>query len=147
MSLLLPDTFDNKYRGHRVALWLFGLLLLMKTAMGINCAFNGRTILITADGVPVDTYPPAAAQTIVALFALYGFFQLLLSVLGTGALVRYRSAVPLMFAVFLLEHAGRKLILWLIPMVRVGHPPATAVNLALLILILAGLALSLWKRG
>jgi len=29
---LLPLTIDNTYRGHKLALWLFGLLLIMKLA-------------------------------------------------------------------------------------------------------------------
>jgi len=44
------------------------------------------------------------------------------------------------------EHLGRKLILQFLPIVRVGAPPASAINLGLLTLILIGLALSLWPR-
>jgi hypothetical protein len=144
---LFPRTIDNTYRGHRIALVLFGILLFLKTAMSLGSIFNGRAALTGADGVPLDTYPAAAAQTIVALFAIYALLGLLFCVLGVLALVRYRRIVPSMLALFLVEHLTRKLILRFIPIVRVGSPPAFAINLVLLGVIVAGLALSLWRRS
>jgi len=144
---LLPPSIDNTYRGHGLALWLFGLLLFVRTAMGVNSIFKGRSILTSADGIPLDTYPPAAAQTLVSLFALLGLSNLVLCLLGILVLVRYRSMVPMMFALFLTEHLGRRLILSLQPIVRTGRPPGFYISLALLALMLGGLALSLWKRG
>ena len=144
---LLPASIDNTYRGHGLALWLFGLLVFLRTAMGVNSILKGRSILTSADGIPLDTYPPAAAQTLVSLFALLGLSNLVLCLLGILVLVRYRSMVPLMFALLLTEHLGRRLVLYLLPVERTGRPPGFYINLALLALILAGLALSLWKRG
>jgi hypothetical protein len=142
---LLPPSIDNAYPGHRLALWLFGLLLFLRTAMGVNSIFNSRSILTSADGIPLDTYPAAAAQTVVSLFALLGLSNLVLCVLGILVLVRYRSMVPLMFALFLTEHLGRRLILSLHPIERTGRPPGIYINLAILALMLVGLALSLWR--
>ena len=144
---LLPQTIDNTYRGHRLALWLFGLLLFMKLAVSLNSIFNGYSVASSADGIPLDTYPPAAARTIVALFALFGLAHFMICLLGILVLVRYRSMIPFMFALLLVEHLSRRLILLLIPIVRVGTPPAFAVNLVLAALMIAGLALSLWRRG
>ncbi len=62
-------------------------------------------------------------------------------------LVRYRALVSFLFALLLLEHLGRRLILLLLPIVKTGNPPGTVVNLVLLALMIAGLALSLWSRG
>jgi hypothetical protein len=52
-----------------------------------------------------------------------------------------------MFAMLLLEHLGRKLILHFLPIVTTGTPPGIFVNLGLLALMIGGLALSLWRRG
>ena len=54
--------------------------------------------------------------------------------------------IPFMFVLFLLEQLSRKLILQLLPIVRAGRPPASAVNLVVLGLMIVGLALSLWRR-
>ena len=75
LEQLLPRTIDNTYRGQKAALWLLGLLLLMKTAMGLNSIINGYKVATSADGIPLDTYPPAAARTIVALFGIWGLGQ------------------------------------------------------------------------
>jgi hypothetical protein len=146
---LLPRQIDNTYRGYRLALWLFAVLVLVKVAMSLNCIFNGRTVAISADGIPLDAYPSAAAQTIVALFAIWGLAHLMFCVLCIVALVRYRSMIPLMFTLLLLEHVGRKLILNFVPLVRAGTPPGSFVNLALLAVMIVGLALSLGhtRRG
>jgi hypothetical protein len=69
ISRVLPQPIDNTYRGHRLALWLFGLLLFMKVAMSVNSIFNASSVASSADGIPLDTYTPAAARTIVSLFA------------------------------------------------------------------------------
>jgi len=147
LDQLLPRTIDNDYRGQKAALWLLGLLLLMKSAMGLNSIFNGYSVATSADGIPLDTYPPAAARTIVTLFGIWGLGHFMICLLGILVLARYRRMVPFMFALFLVEHVSRKLILQFHPIVRVGNPPASFINPALLALMIVGLALSLWSRG
>ena len=75
---LLPERLDNMYRGHKVALWLFGLIVLMRVAMSVNSILNGRYVASSADGIPLETYTAAAAQTAVSLFALLGFSNLMI---------------------------------------------------------------------
>jgi len=147
LNQLLPQRIDNRYRGHKLALWLFALAVFMRVAMSLNSIFNGYSVATSADGVPLDTFPSAAAQTIVSLLALLGLAHFVICLLCGLALVRYRSMVPLMFALLLLQHLGGRLILQFLPIVRVGTPPAPYVNLALLALMLIGLALSLWIRN
>jgi hypothetical protein len=147
ISRVLPQPIDNTYRGHRLALWLFGLLLFMKVAMSVNSIFNASSVASSADGIPLDTYTPAAARTIVSLFALLGLAHFVICVLGILVLVRYRSMIPFMFALLLLEHLSRRLILHFTPIVRTGTPPGFYVNLVLLAVMLLGLALSLRSRG
>lgn len=144
---LLPHRIDNTYRGHRLALWLFGLVVLMRSAIGLNSIFNGYTVASSADGIPLDTYPAAAAATVVSLFALLGLSTLVLSSLSVLALMRYRSMIPLMLVLLVLEHLGKRLILYVMPIVRSGMPPGSAMNLILLALLFVGLGLSLWSRG
>jgi hypothetical protein len=140
---LLPQPADNSYRGYRLALWIFALLVLMKVAMSLNSIFNGHAVASTADGIPLDTFTPAGAQAVVALFAIWGLGHLMICVLCITVLVRYRALVPFMFALLLLEHLGRKLILQVMPIARTGASPGSIVNLVLLAVMVAGLALSL----
>ncbi len=144
---LLPRQVDNDYRGHKAALWLFALLLLMKVSMSVNSIFNGRLVAGSADGIPLDTFTDAGAQTVVSLFAILGLSQLMICLLGILVLVRYRSLMPFLFALLLLEYAGRRVIFHYFPVPRTGTPPGSTINLILLALMLAGLALSLRNRG
>ncbi len=144
---LLPQRIDNTYRGHRLGLWLFALVVFLRVTMSLNSVLNGRSVVRSADGIPIDTYAPAAAQTIVSLFALLGFATLVICLLAILVLARYRAMVPLMLALLLLQSLGGRLILWFLPIGRAGTPAGVYVNLALLALMIAGLALSLWTRG
>ena len=146
-SQFLPQRIDNTYRGHKLALWLFGLLLLMKIAMSLNSIFNGYSVASSADGIPLDTFTPAAARTVVSLFALLGLSNFVICLLCILVLARYRSMIPFMFALLLLEYMSRKLILQFLPIVRTGTPPGFYINLVLLALMIVGLALSLRSEG
>jgi hypothetical protein len=143
---LLPRSIDNTYRGHKLALWLLGLLALLRFVIGVNSIFNGYAVMTTADGIPLDTFPAAATQSLVALWALLGLSHVVIGLLCVLVLIRYRGMVPFMFALLLLQHLGGRLIVHFIPLVRTGTPPAPIVNLTLLTLLIVGLALSLWKR-
>ena len=144
---LLPQRIDNTYRGYRVALWLFGLVVGMMTAQSVLVIFNGYSTVMNADGIPLDTYPPAAAQTIVAVFALRSLLRLIIALLCVLVLVRYRSAIPFMFVILVLNFLLTQLILQIIPMVRTGTPPGTIVNRIMFALMIIGLALSLRTRS
>jgi hypothetical protein len=145
LNQLLPRQADNGYHGHKFALWLFAVVVILKVIMSLNSIFNGRVVATSADGIPLDTFTPAAAQTVVALFAIWAIAQLIICLLCIVVLARYRAMIPLMFGLLLLEHLGRKLILQVMPIVRTGTPPGFVVNLVLLALIVVGLALSLWS--
>ena len=144
---LLPRQADNTYGGHKTALWLLSLFLLMKIGIGLASIFNGHDAASSADGIPLDTFTPAAAHAVVTLFALLGIAILMLCLVCILVLVRYRALVPLMFAIFLLEHLSRKLALLLLPIERIGGSEGSVVNLAILAILVAGLCLSLWQRS
>ena len=140
---LLPQGIDNAYRGSKVALWLLGLVVGMKIAQSVFVIFNGYSTARGADGIPLDTFTPAAAQTAVALFAQASLWRLTFCLMCVLALVRYRSAIPLMFAFFALNYLAGELILRFVPLVRTGSPLGPIVNLILFGLMVIGLALSL----
>jgi hypothetical protein len=144
---LFPQPIDNTYRGYKAALWLFGLVVGVRITQSVAVIFNGYSTARDADGIPLDTYTPAAAQTVVALFAQGSLWRLIFCLLCVLVLVRYRSAVPLMFALLLLNYLASQLIFQFVPLVRTGTPPGPIVNLIMFALTIIGLALSLRSRG
>jgi hypothetical protein len=145
-SRLFPRYIDNIYSGSKIALWLLALILAMRAIQSIGIIFNGYSVAQAADGIPLETYPAAAAQTILAIFAISSLNRLIISGIGAVILSRYRRAVPLMFVVVLTTYAGAQLLSRFIPIVRVGRPPGVMVNLGLFGLTIIGFILSLWKR-
>ncbi len=146
LNQLLPQRADNTYPGHKLALTLFGLLLLMKTATSLGSIFNGYTAATSADGIPIDSYTPAGARTVLSLFALLGLSNFIICCIGIVVLVRYRSLIPFMFGLFLLQQLSRQLIFKFFPIDRTGTPPGSTMNLVILAVMLVGFAFSLWRR-
>lgn len=143
---LLPRRLDNAYRGRAAALWIFGVVVAMKGTQSLAIIFNGHATARDADGIPMDAYPPDVAQTVVAVFAQGSLWRLFFCLVCAIVLLRYRSAVPLMFALLALNYVGAELVMRVAPLARVGSPIGPQVNLLLFVLMLAGLALSLWPR-
>lgn len=143
---LLPERIDNGYRGHKLALWLFGLVVFVKTSIGLGTIFNGYNAAVSADGIPLDTFTPAGARAFVSVFAAWGLAQAIIGLLCILVLVRYRTMVPCMFAVLLLEHLCRRLIFFVMPIERVGAPPGLMINIALIAMMIVGLVMSLWTH-
>jgi len=130
---LLPPRADHSYRGHSLALWLFALVVLVKTSIGLGTIFNGRNAAISADGIPLDTFTPAGAQAFVSLFAAWGLAQAIIGLL----------CVVVLYSLLLLEHLARKFMFIAMPVARTGEAPGFFINLALVALMVAGLLLSL----
>lgn len=144
----LPQHADNAYHGHKLALWLFAVVTLMRVGMSLNSFLNARTTVRYADGIPIHTYPPDAAQTVVSLFSLVGLYSFIICLMCILVLIRYRSLVPVMFALLLLQSLGGRLIPLFLPIIRTGTPPGIYVNLILLAFMVVGLALSIrWRKG
>ena len=147
LDSILPPRIDNTYRGHKAALWLFVPVVILKLMMSLGAIFIGESVLRLADGIPLDSYTPAGASTVVSLFAAWGLFHLVIVLLCVLVLLRYRALVPFMLGLLLVEHLIRKqLILLFLPIARLATMRGKAVNTALLILMTAGLLLSLWRR-
>src|SRR5438045_585720 len=141
LNRLLPRRVDNIYRGSKIALVLFGIVVAVRITQSVAIIVNGHSIARSADGIQLETYSPAAAQTIVALFAISSLNRLLISLVCVVVLVRYRSAIPSMFALLALGYLVGEIILRFVPIVRVGTPPGPIVNLIMFGLMIAGLAL------
>jgi hypothetical protein len=49
---LLPGSIDNTYRGQKAALWLFGVVVGLRTLQSLAVLFNSYSTAIRADGLP-----------------------------------------------------------------------------------------------
>jgi len=143
---LLPRQLDSQYRGRKAALWLFGVVILLRAFCAVNSVLFGHFVARVSEGIPA-TALAAGQDAIVGLLGLRGLSQVMLCVLYLLALTRYRALVPFMFLLVLVEVLGRLVIVQLTPLAPVGTPPATYLHLAVLALSVIGLPLSLWPRA
>jgi hypothetical protein len=114
----------------------------MKTAQSLSIIFAGNDTAMGADGIPLDTFPPAVAQTVLAVFAQQSLWRLTFCLLCFIALLRHRSAVPLLFALLVVNYLAAQVIFHFVPLPRVGTPPGPVINLIIFALMVVGLALS-----
>ena len=145
-NALFPRTIDNVFRGPTLALWVLWPALLLKLTQSVVVLWSPAWTARGADGFPLETYPAAAAGTIVALFARAAVSRMLLGLLCLLALVRYRGMVALAFALLALEQVGTMLVFRYYPPERVGSPVGPTVNIWILAAMVAGVALSLVPR-
>ena len=142
----LPKSADNHFRGRKAALVVLGFVLLIRTIMSVGSIVNGYNTATTADGIPLDKYPPDAAQTVLSLFGLTAMSNILICLIGFVILMRYRTLVPFMFGILLLQQLSRYVFMQFLPIVRVGAPPGPMMHVIIITLVVSGLALSLWPR-
>ena len=144
LERLFPRALDNAFRGHWLALWLLGAFVALKLVMSLNSIFNTESVAAGADGVPLDSFGSAAAREVLTLFALTALGQLALALIALTALIRYRSAAPLIYLVLLGEALGRRVIVQSFELVRTDSGAAgTYINYAILAWLALGLVLSL----
>jgi hypothetical protein len=147
LDRLLPQRLDNEYRGHKLGLWLFGLVVVMKSAQSLAVILNGHATARDADGIPLDSYSPEIAETIVSVFALGSIWRLFFCFVCLLVLLRYRSAVPLMFALLAVNYLTAQVLLQFVPLHVVGTPPGPWVNLVLFVVTVVGFGVAVRLRG
>lgn len=146
LARLFPAQFDNVFRGNRIALWVFyplTAITLWRSQHHMLAPDGGAQSIAT---IPLDSYPDGASATIIAIFAQWGLIQLLFGMLMLLAAVRYKSMVPLLWLVLLIEWTGRGLVGQFKSIETISTAPGQMGNIVIPIIALAMLALSLWPE-
>ena len=148
LERLLPMPVDDRVRGHRLALWLFvpiTLASLVRSALHVFLTDGGAQSIAT---IPLDSFTPAGASAVVALFGQWGLSQALLALVFAVVLLRYRALLSLMYLLLLVEYAGRLAIGAMSPLPTEGTPPGGPGNVVMIGVAAVGLVLSLrWREG
>jgi hypothetical protein len=147
LNRFFPERIDNTFRGNVVAFWLFVPIVFMKVAVSLAHIFRADGGAQSVSTIPLDTYPSGAAQNIVAIFARMGLEQLLLGALLVIVLIRYRSMIPLIYLLLVMQYAALEWIIRMKPLVLAGTSGARTMALVLAALSVAGLVLSIIGKG
>lgn len=147
LSRLFPRQVDNRFDGHRGALWLLGLFVALKLVMSVNSIVNTASIA-AGDGIPLDSFGPAAAGEVLTLFALMALGQLMLALIALTILIRYRALAPFICLLLLGERLAGRLIVQSHAVPGAESPPIVWIMaVALPTLLTLALALSLVPAG
>lgn len=144
---ILPRQVDNRFDGYQASLWLFGLFVALKLVMGFNSILNTESVVVGADGIPLDSFGPAAARQVLILFAMTSLGQLVLALVAVTILTRYRALVPFFFLVMIGEMLGRRAIAAsYTASPSIAPSIGTYINAGLLALLVIGFTLAVLPR-
>jgi hypothetical protein len=141
LETLLPAKADNTLRGSKLPFYLFVLLTLIGTVRSFIHIFSPDGGAGSIAGMDLS----AGANGIIFAFALWGSAQLIYALLQWVVVLRYRSLIPLMWLIQLLETLGRMLVGRIKPVTFAHTPPGSYQNYIYLFLAVVMLDLSLWS--
>ena len=142
LEILLPAKVDNTIRGSKLPFYVFALYVIVST---VRSAIH----LLAPDGgagsIAGMDLSVAGADGIVLAFALWGSSQVLFAIVQLAVSFRYRSLVPAMYLMLVLETLLRMLVGRMKPVTFAHTPPGATGSYLILPLAVAMLALSLWS--
>ncbi len=122
LATLLPTTVDNTIRGSRIPFRVFTMIALVSVTRSLIHLLAPDSGAGSIAGVDLAAAGPLGERGIVFFLAQWGGGQLVLALVQVLVLVRYRSLVPLLYALLLVEIGLRVLVAHLKPM-SFGHVP------------------------
>jgi hypothetical protein len=139
-SVLPPP--EHGYQGAKLSFWYLIAITTLTTARSLVHIFAPDGGANSIAGIDIDV---AGGDNIVALFAQWGWEQLLLALVGWVIIVGYRFLIPFALLLQVLDWGGRMLVEALKPMVVDSPPPGAIGNFIFLPLSLIALWFALPK--
>lgn len=141
LEALFPATADNVIRGAKPPVYIFmaiAFISLVRSFIHLLAPDGG------AGSIAGINLSVAGADGIVFSFALWGSAQLIYALIQLVVVFRYRSLVPLMYALLMLETLLRMLVGNMKPVAFRHTPPGAIGNYVFLPLAALMLAWCLW---
>ena len=145
LQRVFPPVLDNRFPGHRIALYAFYALTALTLWRSQHHLFAHDGGAQSIASIPLDTYSDSAADTVVGIFALWGLSQLIIGLIYLLAAIRYRSLIPLLYVLFTFEYAMRLWVGTNKTIEIVGTAPGGIINLPFMIAGVVLFALSIWR--
>ena len=142
---LLPDAIDNRYPGKKIAQYAFLILTiatLVRSLIHVFAPDGGAQSIAT---IPLASYPGDAAAAVILMFSLWGLSQLLMGVVYLVVYFKYKSLIPAMYVLMIVEYAMRIAIGQMKPVVTSGTAPGSIGNWIMVPVCIVLLVLSLMK--
>ena len=135
---VFPKQLDNSFRGNRIAVVVFALITVFTLVRSCIHIFapDGGASSIAGINTSVE-----GGSNIISMFAFWGLAQLLIGLVYVVVFFRYKSLIPFMYILIIIEYSGRVLIGMAKPLIVSQTPPGAIgdyilIPLAILMLIL-----------
>ncbi len=139
--ILLPAVADNQIHGFKLPVYVFMAIAVISTIRSLIhlLAPDGGAGSIAGMDLSVT-----GASGIVFAFALWGSAQLVYALIQLAVAFRYRSLVPLMYVLLIVETLLRMLVGRMKPVTFAHTPPGAIGNYVMLPLAAMMLVLCVW---
>ena len=139
---VFPKQLDNSFRGNRIAVIVFALITVFTLARSCIHIFapDGGASSIAGINTSVE-----GGSNVISMFALWGLAQLLMGLVYLAVFFRYKSLIPFMYMLIIIEYSGRVLIGMVKPLI-VSHTPPGAIGDYILIPLAIMMLMLCFKR-
>ena len=141
-DILFPAQAHNTIRGSKWPYYLLILVAVIGTTRSLIHIFSPDGGAGSIAGMNLNV---TGANEVIFAFALWGSEQLIYALLQWMVILRYRSLVPLMWVVQLLEILGRMLVGRIKPVTFAHTPPGAIGNYVFLVLAIIMLIIAIWS--
>jgi len=144
LEILFPGKADNNLRGSKWPLYLFILITLVGTVRSFIHILSSDGGAGSIAGMNLNV---TGANEVIFAFAMWGGEQLIYAIIQWVVILRYRSLIPLMWVVQLLETLMRMLVGHIKPITFAHTPPGQIGNYVFVPLAILMLILTLWSAS
>ncbi len=140
---VFPKQLDNSFRGNRIAVIVFALITVFTLARSCIHIFapDGGASTIAGINTSVE-----GGSNVISMFAFWGLAQLLMGLVYLAVFFRYKSLIPFMYMLIIIEYSGRVLIGMVKPLI-VSHTPPGAIGDYILIPLAIMMLMLCFKRS
>jgi hypothetical protein len=129
LNKIFPKQADNNYTGSKMALWLFLLIALVGVVRSCIHIFSADGGAGSIAGMDLSVN---GADGIIFAFSLWGSAQLLYAFIQLLVFFRYKTLIPFMYMLIVLEALLRMLVGQLKPVHFTHTPPGAYANYIIL---------------
>ena len=144
---LMPDSIDNRFRGKKISQYAFLIITvvtIVRSLIHVIAPDGGAQSIAT---IPLDAYSTEAAAAVILMFSFWGLSQLLMGLVYIGVYVKYKSLIPMMYVLLIIEYAMRIVIGQMKPIVTTGTAPGSVGSWIMVPVCVVLLILSLLPGG
>jgi hypothetical protein len=110
LDRLIPKNITNQFEPNKVVLYVFAAIIVLTLVRSFIHIFATDGGAQSIAGFPLNTYPIEASSMIILIFSLWGVSQLIIGFVYLIVLVRYKSLIPAMYLLLLIEYTSRYLL-------------------------------------